>query len=104
MRFKHPVEIEILREIADDRRQTSKNLAEIIGEDRNYVNNRVGALSGSGVLERVGPADNSGIYEITDMGHRALRFQDKYAHEHAFEFGQFVKGELSREEFEDRIE
>ncbi|UWG47031.1 Transcriptional regulator, MarR family [Halanaeroarchaeum sp. HSR-CO] len=103
MRLNLPVDLQILREMADGRRQTAKNLSAILDRDNNYVNNRVVQLEGDGLLERVGPAENSGLYEITEVGHRALRYQDKYEHGIGFEFGQFVKGELSLEEFESRV-
>lgn len=103
MRLHLPVDLEILREMADGRRQTAKNLSAILERDNNYVNNRVVQLEGNGLLEKIGPAENSGLYEITAEGHRALRFQEMYDHGIGFEFGQFVKGELTREEFEARI-
>jgi DNA-binding PadR family transcriptional regulator len=44
------------------------NLAIELDKDRAYVNTRLPQLEAYGLLERVGPAPKSGLYEITPKG------------------------------------
>lgn len=41
------------------------------------------------------------MHETTDMGHRALEYEDEYDELSNFEFGQLVSGDLDADELED---
>lgn len=65
-----PIDQHILNVLINGRRQTPRNLAAIINSDntRNYIGNRLRALEKRGYLFSPGPADRSGMYEITSWG------------------------------------
>lgn len=65
-----PIDRHILNTLVNGRRQTPRNLAAIINTDdtRNYIGNRLRALEKRGYLYSPGPADRSGMYEITSWG------------------------------------
>ena len=58
----------ILMELRDGKRNVAVNLAQEIDADRSYLNTRLSLLNQFGLIEKVGPADNSGLYEITAAG------------------------------------
>jgi len=68
MRLSTPVDFEILNALSNGRRNTAANLAKILGRSRSYINTRLPVLADFGLLTRVGPAENSGLYEITEKG------------------------------------
>lgn len=72
MRLATPTDFEILDALTDGKRNTAANLAEMLGKNRSYINTRLPMLEDYGLLERVGPAPNSGLYEITEKGQRLI--------------------------------
>lgn len=68
MRLAEPTDFEILEALADGKRNTAANLAYILDKDRSYINTRLPILADYDLLSRVGPAPNSGLYEITERG------------------------------------
>jgi predicted transcriptional regulator len=95
-----PTDFEILEAMSDGRRQTAPNLAEIIDRESKYMNNRLAALAGVGLVEKVGPSDSSGMYVITDRGRKAFENKDLYSHNQAAEFSRFLDGETDAGELE----
>lgn len=85
-----PTDFEILEAMSDGKRQTATNLAAIVDRNSRYMNNRLAELAGDGLVTKVGPADNSHMYVITDKGRLALEHRDKYSHDDADEFGQLL--------------
>lgn len=85
MRLVDPTDFEILDALADERRNTAKNLAVQLDRDRSYINTRLPHLADHELIERIGPAENSGLYVITDRGLAALAERDAYAHDADFE-------------------
>ena len=85
-----PTDFDILRAMSDGKRQTATNLGATIDKDSRYMNNRLAELAGDGLVEKVGPAPNSGMYMVTPRGLAALDHRDEYNHETADEFGQLV--------------
>jgi len=61
MRLVTPTDFDILEALDDGYRNNAVNLAEILGRDRQYINTRLPALLDYGLVERIGPADNSGL-------------------------------------------
>ncbi len=72
MRLAEPTDFEILEALSDGRRNTAANLSYILDKDRSYINTRLPILADYTLVERVGPAPNSGLYEITERGHEVL--------------------------------
>lgn len=78
MRLVTPTDFDILDALDDGRRNNAINLAEILDRDRQYINTRLPALLDYGLVERVGPADNSGLYVITPKGQAVVEHRDAY--------------------------
>jgi DNA-binding PadR family transcriptional regulator len=91
VRLKQPTDFDILEAMSDGRRDVGVNIAEKLGRDRGYINTRLPDLRDYGLLTKVGPAPNSGVYEITPEGLAALALRDRY-------------DELGRDEFEDLVD
>ncbi len=79
MRLVDPTDFRILETFSDGKRNNAVNVAKIIEADRPYVNSRLTTLADYGLLKRVGPAEHSGIYEITEKGQFVLEHQDEYS-------------------------
>ena len=73
-----PTDFMILEELSDGKRNTAANLASHLDKDRNYLNTRLTTLADYGILEKIGPAENSGIYQITSRGIAAVQNQTLY--------------------------
>jgi len=67
-----PTDFEILAYLAEKGRNNAVNVAVALDRDRGYMNTRLGTLADYGCVRRVGPAENSGLYEVTGMGEAAL--------------------------------
>lgn len=72
MQLVDPTDYAILAFLATRGRNNAVNLATGLDYDRSYVNTRLRALATAGYITRVGPAANSGLYEITDAGYTEL--------------------------------
>lgn len=94
MKLVVPTDFEILEAMSDGRRQTAPNLAEILDRESKYMNNRLAALAGHGLVEKAGPSERSGMYEITERGRVALEHRDEYSHESTMDFTAMVDEEL----------
>lgn len=81
MKLVDPTDFEILSALSDGRRNTAANLAASIEKNRAYINTRLPVLADYGLVERVGPSPNSGLYEITCQGQTAVRNRDAYGAE-----------------------
>jgi len=72
VRLVDPTDFQILEALSDGRRNIAANIAIELDKDRAYVNTRLPELEDYGLIERIGPAQNSGLYEITDEGRETL--------------------------------
>ncbi|MGM0372202.1 MAG: ArsR family transcriptional regulator [Halobacteriota archaeon] len=79
MRLAEPTDFEILEALADGKRNTAANLSYILDKDRSYINTRLPILADYGLVDRVGPAPNSGLYEITERGLAVIDIRDSAA-------------------------
>lgn len=95
MKLVVPTDFDILAAMSDGRRQTATNIAAIIDRDSRYMNNRLAELAGHGLVEKVGPADQSGMYVITDRGLAALELKDEYDHDLAPEYDAMIDEKLA---------
>ena len=78
VRLRRPTDFLILEGLHSYGRNVAPNLAHITGKSRKNVNNRLPVLADYGLVQKIGPADRSGLYEITDRGRVALRLRDQY--------------------------
>lgn len=68
MQLVDPTDYKILAFLATRGRNNAVNIAAALEYDRSYVNTRLRALANAELVERVGPAANSGLYELTEEG------------------------------------
>lgn len=92
MRLRRPTDFLILEALHAYGRNVAPNVAEVTGKSRKNVNNRLPVLADYGLVVKIGPADRSGLYEITDRGRVALRLRDEYGTTEDFEM--LVDGRL----------
>lgn len=78
MNLVNPTDFEVLAFLDARGRNNAINIAAGLGRDRSYINTRLRQLAQQGLVERVGPAPNSGLYEITELGRTALEHRDAY--------------------------
>lgn len=78
MKLRRPTDFLILQGLHSHGRNVATNLAELTGKSRKNLNTRLPVLADYGLVEKVGPAETSGLYEITPLGRRALRYADRY--------------------------
>ena len=83
-------DFEILEVLANGKRNVAANVALEIDADRGYINNRFSYLLSEGLVERVGPKEFSGLYEITPKGRTVVAAKEKYRTDELDEFEQFV--------------
>lgn len=78
MKLAVPTDFEILEALSDGKRNTAANLSYILDKDRSYINTRLPVLADYSLVERIGPAPNSGLYEITEKGIVVAQHQAEY--------------------------
>lgn len=77
-----PTTREILTVLADGKRQTPINVAAILDRDRNYMSQQLRDLESRGFVHDPGPAERSGMYELTDLGRIAAERIDRYVRDY----------------------
>ncbi|AKU08024.1 MULTISPECIES: hypothetical protein [Haloferax] len=93
MKLAVPTDFDILEALSDRRRNTAVNLSYILDKNRSYINTRLPILADYDLLARVGPAPNSGLYEITDKGLVVIDNRDQYRTD-GVDFDALVESEL----------
>ena len=78
MKLRQPTDFLILEALEDKGRNVATNLSAHTGKSRKNINTRLPVLEDYGLVRKIGPADRSGLYEITSMGKAALVYQDQY--------------------------
>lgn len=78
MKLRRPTDFLILHALEMNGRNVATNLAELTGKSRNNINTRLPVLDDYDLVQKIGPAERSGLYEITDKGERALVYADRY--------------------------
>ncbi|AGB38974.1 winged helix-turn-helix domain-containing protein [Natronococcus occultus] len=78
MKLRQPTDFLILEELEDKGRNVATNLAAHTGKSRKNINTRLPVLEDYGLVEKIGPAERSGLYEITSLGKAALVYRDRY--------------------------
>ncbi|OVE86018.1 winged helix-turn-helix domain-containing protein [Natronolimnobius baerhuensis] len=90
MKLRQPTDFLILEALEDKGRNVATNLAAHTGKSRKNINTRLPVLEDYGLVEKIGPAERSGLYEITSMGKAALVYQDQY--DEADDFEALIEG------------
>jgi len=90
VRLVQPTDFLILEALNKHGRNVAPNLEHHTGKSRKNINNRLPMLEDFGLVEKVGPAENSGLYEITDRGLLALEHREKY--DEVDDFEQLING------------
>jgi len=78
VRLVQPTDFLILEALDEHGRNVAPNLEHHTGKSRKNINNRLPVLEDYGLVEKVGPAENSGLYEITERGRVATQYRDEY--------------------------
>jgi predicted ArsR family transcriptional regulator len=84
----------ILEVLDTSGRNVAPNIAEEIGANRSYVNTRFQTLTTYDLVQKVGPRDNSGLYEITEKGELAREYEEEFLND---ELGEDLETLLERE-------
>ena len=86
-------DFEILEVLEGGDRNVAANVAIEIDADRSYVNTRFTQLRNEELVERIGPHDQSGLYEITEKGQVVVEHADVY--DEVDDFESLVQDELT---------
>ncbi|MFP8891636.1 winged helix-turn-helix transcriptional regulator [Natrialbaceae archaeon A-CW2] len=78
MKLRQPTDFLILEALEDTGRNVATNLAPHTGKSRKNINTRLPVLEDYGLVKKIGPAERSGLYEITRLGRTALIYADQY--------------------------
>ena len=78
MKLVDPTDFEILRFLEDGKRNMAANIALEIDRDRAYINSRLPILTDYGLVKKIGPAERSGLYRITEKGLLLIDHRDAY--------------------------
>lgn len=78
MKLRQPTDFLILEALDETGRNVATNLAHETGKSRKNVNTRLPVLEDYGLVSKIGPAERSGLYEITRLGQAALRNRERY--------------------------
>lgn len=73
-----PTDFLILEALDEHGRNVATNLEAHTGKDRKNINNRLPVLGDYGLVEKIGPHDRSGLYEITGRGRAAKQLREYY--------------------------
>lgn len=78
MKLRQPTDFLILEALEDKGRNVATNLSAHTDKSRKNINTRLPVLEDYGLVAKIGPADRSGLYEITSLGKAALVYRDQY--------------------------
>ncbi|SEV82182.1 winged helix-turn-helix domain-containing protein [Natrinema salifodinae] len=78
MKLRQPTDFLILEALEDKGRNVATNLSAHTGKSRKNINTRLPVLEDYGLVRKIGPAERSGLYEISSKGKAALVYRDQY--------------------------
>lgn len=90
MQLLNKTDFKVLNELMDGKRNNSANLAIILNIDRPYLNTRMRVLDDYGLVKRIGPAERSGLYEITPKGQLVVEHEEVF-HDPQVDFSTYIK-------------
>jgi len=85
MKLRRPTDFLILAALEEHGRNVATNLEHHVGKSRKNINTRLPVLADYDLVDKVGPAEYSGLYEITHKGQVALMYRDQYGDVEDFE-------------------
>ncbi|MFW5919339.1 MAG: ArsR family transcriptional regulator [Halanaeroarchaeum sp.] len=85
MKLRQPTDFLILEALDEHGRNVATNLTHHIAKSRKNINTRLPVLADHGLVRKIGPAERSGLYEITRTGRVALMYRDQYGEVDDFE-------------------
>lgn len=77
MHLSEPTDFDIL-EILTEGRNVPANIAARLDKSQGYISSQLPKLASHDLVERIGPAERAGLYELTDRGKAALALRDQY--------------------------
>ncbi|MFQ3294019.1 MAG: hypothetical protein ACI9PP_002152 [Halobacteriales archaeon] len=78
MKLRRPTDFLILEALEQHGRNVATNLEHHVGKSRKNINTRLPVLTDYGLVRKIGPAEHSGLYEVTRDGRIALMYRDQY--------------------------
>lgn len=78
VKLRRPTDFLILEALDQHGRNVATNLEHHIDKSRKNINTRLPVLADHGLVRKIGPAERSGLYEITRRGRLALLYRDQY--------------------------
>ena len=87
-----PLDFSLLTELQSGR-NVGSNLFMVVDASHQYVNERLAQIEDYGLVNRVGPNPNSGLYEITDLGRFVLENRDAY-YDDDVDFDELIEDEF----------
>ncbi|ELY93048.1 hypothetical protein C482_20276 [Natrialba chahannaoensis JCM 10990] len=78
MKLRQPTDCLILATLEETGRNVAMNLSYHTGKSRANINTRLPMFADYGLVQKVGPAERSGLYESTTLGEKALLHQEQY--------------------------
>ncbi|WP_256546805.1 ArsR family transcriptional regulator [Halobellus inordinatus] len=78
IRLTQPTDFLILDLLSDGKRDTGSNIAKRIDKNRSYINTRLPVLADYDLIDKIGPHESSGLYQITPLGVAAVQKQALY--------------------------
>lgn len=102
LKLVRPTDFDILHALQKTGRNVAANIAIHTGKDRSYLNTRFPHLEDYGLIRKIGPAENTGLYEITERGEAALALRNQYDSGPGFEnlVDQYLSDDLDASDLE----
>lgn len=88
-----PADFEILGVLRNGR-NLATNIAAEIGKSRKYINRRMGYLLDYELVHKVGPVEDSGLYELTEKGRLSYEYRASY-HDDDVDFDALLDEKLA---------
>jgi len=76
-------------------RNLAVNIAVEIDRSRNYINQRMSYLLDYELVEKIGPVEGSGLYELTEKGR--LAYEHRRAYDKDVDFDDLLDRELEKD-------
>ena len=97
LKLTRPTDFDILEALSDGKRNVARNLRHEIDASRASINNSLPYLADYGLVEKIGPDENSGLYRITEKGRIAAKHRDEYDPGNTDAFDDLIEHELADE-------
>jgi len=101
MKLRQPTDFQIFQALAEGGWNVAPNLAVRTGRSRANSNIRLPVLADYGLVTKVGPAERSGLYEITDRGRYAVALRDRIGF--VPDFGRLIQKAIESETEPDEL-